>query len=65
MCEGKSETGDKESTKVSLDISPLFFQFFKIAQALVITYDEIFQVLAAQADALPRGSSSTSALTVP
>jgi hypothetical protein len=35
---------DKKSAWISLDISPLFFHIVaKLVQALVITYDEIFQ----------------------
>jgi hypothetical protein len=43
--------GDKESTKTPSDISPLFFHIvLKLVQALVITYDEIFQALVAEED---------------
>jgi hypothetical protein len=39
--------------RVSLDISLLFFHIvFKLVQALAITYDEIFQVLAVEGDVL-------------
>jgi hypothetical protein len=38
---------------MSLDISPLFFHIVsKLVQALFITYDEIFQALAAERDVL-------------
>jgi hypothetical protein len=43
--------GDKLRTQISLDISPLLFHTVsKLVQALVITYDEIFQALAVEAD---------------
>jgi hypothetical protein len=43
---------DKKSTRVSLNISSVFFHTFsKLVQALV-THDEIFQVLAVEGDAL-------------
>jgi hypothetical protein len=46
-------TGDKKSTKISLDIHPLFFHIFsKLFQALIITYDEIFQAQAVEGDVL-------------
>jgi hypothetical protein len=36
--------GDKKSKQISLDISPVFFHIvFKLFQAPVITYDEIFK----------------------
>jgi hypothetical protein len=45
--------GDKKSTRVSLDISPLFFTYFsKSVQILVIKYDEILQALAVEGDVL-------------
>jgi hypothetical protein len=41
--------GDKKSTQISLDISSLFFHIIsKLVQALVITYNEIFQALAVE-----------------
>jgi hypothetical protein len=46
-------SGDKKSPWVCLDISHLFFHTGpKLVQALVITYDEIFQVLAIEGDVL-------------
>jgi hypothetical protein len=45
--------GGKKITLISLDISPLFFHtVFKLVQALVITYDEIFQALVVEGYAL-------------
>jgi hypothetical protein len=45
--------GDNKITWIYLDISPLFFHIvLKPVQALVITYDEIFQTLAAEEDFL-------------
>jgi hypothetical protein len=39
-------SGGKKSVRISLDVSPLFFHVVsRLVQALVITYDEIFQVL--------------------
>jgi hypothetical protein len=44
-------TGDKESTQISLDISPLFFHIIsKLVQALVTTYNEVSQALAVEGD---------------
>jgi hypothetical protein len=45
--------GDKKSIRTWLDISPLSFHIVsKLVQALVITYDNIFQALAVEADVL-------------
>jgi hypothetical protein len=59
-------SGDKKSKWTSLDISPLFFfTVQKLVQALVITYDEIFQALALEGDVLlPKPYYWTPALTV-
>jgi hypothetical protein len=47
-------SGSKKSIRISLDISPLFFHIVsKLAEALVITYDEIFQALAVEGDVMP------------
>jgi hypothetical protein len=47
--------GDKKSTRISLDTGPLFFHTVpKPVQALVVTYDETLQALAAEADVLLR-----------
>jgi hypothetical protein len=44
---------DKNSIRISLDISPLFFHTVsKLVQALVMTYDEIFQALAVEGEVL-------------
>jgi hypothetical protein len=44
---------DKKSARISLDISSLFFHIvLKLVQALVITYDEIFEALAVEGDIL-------------
>jgi hypothetical protein len=44
-------SGDKKSTQMSLDIIPLFVKIVSnLVQALVITYDEIFQALAVEGD---------------
>jgi hypothetical protein len=41
------ERGDKKSSRICSDISPPFFYIvLKLVQALLITYDEIFQALA-------------------
>jgi hypothetical protein len=46
-------SGDKKSTLLSLDITPQFFHTVsKLVQALVITYDQIFQALAVKGDVL-------------
>jgi hypothetical protein len=46
-------SGGKNIIPVSLDISPLLFHIVsKLVQALVITYDEIFQALAVKRDVL-------------
>jgi hypothetical protein len=43
----------KQSARISLDISPLFFYTIsKLVQPLVIKYDEIFQALAVDGDVL-------------
>jgi hypothetical protein len=48
-------SGGKKSTQISLNISPLFFHVIhKPLQALVITYDEIFQALAVGDVLLPK-----------
>jgi hypothetical protein len=45
--------GGKKSTWISLDISLLFFHIVsKIIQALVITYNEIFQAMMVEGDVL-------------
>jgi hypothetical protein len=45
--------GDKKSEWICLDISPLFFRTVsKLFQALVVTYDEIFQSLSVEGDVL-------------
>jgi hypothetical protein len=45
--------GDKKSTQISLDISPLFFHIFStLDQALAITHDEVFHALAVEGDIL-------------
>jgi hypothetical protein len=45
--------GDKKSTWVSLNSSPLLFRIVSnLIQALVITYDQIFQALAVEGDVL-------------
>jgi hypothetical protein len=46
-------SGDKKSTRISLDACPLFFHVVsKFVQALVIKYDEIFQALAIEGNIL-------------
>jgi hypothetical protein len=46
-------SADKKSTWIYLDISPLFSHILpRLAQALVVTYDEIFQALAVDGDVL-------------
>jgi hypothetical protein len=46
-------SGDKKSRRTSLDMILLFFCIVsKPVQALVITYDEIFQALAVEGDVL-------------
>jgi hypothetical protein len=46
-------SGGKKSTRMSLDISPLFFhRVSELDQELVITYDGIFQSLAVEGDIL-------------
>jgi hypothetical protein len=46
-------SGGKKSTRISLDISPLFFHtVYTPAEALVIAYDEISQAVAAEGDVL-------------
>jgi hypothetical protein len=46
-------SGDKESTWISSDISPLFFHIdSKLVQALVIIFNEISQALAIEGDIL-------------
>jgi hypothetical protein len=48
-------SGDKKSTRVSLDACPLFFHVVsKLVQALFIICDEIFQALAIEGDVLLR-----------
>jgi hypothetical protein len=45
--------GDKKSTWITLDISPLFFHIVsKLVQELVVTYG-IFQALVVEGDVLP------------
>jgi hypothetical protein len=57
---------DKKSTRMSLDTSSLFFHIVsKLVQALVITYDEIFQALAEEGDVLfPKPFLDPTPLTV-
>jgi hypothetical protein len=46
-------SGNKKSTRKCLAICPLFFQTVrKLVQALVITYDEIYQALVIEGDVL-------------
>jgi hypothetical protein len=46
-------SGDKKSTWICLDISPLFFSIVpRVVQALVITCDELFQALVVEAGVL-------------
>jgi hypothetical protein len=48
-------SGDKKSRRICFDISPLFFYLIpKLVQALVITYDEIYQALAVRDVLLPK-----------
>jgi hypothetical protein len=47
--------GDKKSTRTCLDISPLLFHAVpKLVEALVITYDQIFQALTVGDILLPK-----------
>jgi hypothetical protein len=44
-------SGDKKSPRIRLDICPLFLHIVhKLVQALVITYDDIFQSLPVEGD---------------
>jgi hypothetical protein len=44
---------NKKSAGISLDMTPLFFHIVsEFVQALIITYDEIFQALVAEGDVL-------------
>jgi hypothetical protein len=46
-------SGDKKTKRISLYVSPLLFHILsKFVQALVITYDGIFQALAVEGDVL-------------
>jgi hypothetical protein len=46
-------SGDKENTRISLDISPLFFHILsKLVLALVLTYEETVQAVAVKGDVL-------------
>jgi hypothetical protein len=46
-------SGDRESKLISLDIGPVFYHTIsKFVQALVVTYDEIFQALAVEGEVL-------------
>jgi hypothetical protein len=48
-------SGIKKSTRICLDISPVFFLIVpELLQALVIMYDEISQTLAPEAVSVPR-----------
>jgi hypothetical protein len=45
--------GGKKTTRITLDIRPLFFHIVsKLVHAAVITYDKIFQALAIEGDVL-------------